>query len=91
VTGSKLRQPFAAANAAISRSASFCQRSTSATRASTWRDPAAIPREIGLLSAYGIAPQKLRTGPGSAPVQGYLLADIEAAAVRLFRRLAPRT
>lgn len=50
--------------------------------ASTWRDPAAIPREIaGLLSAYGIAPRKLRTGPGSAPVQGYVLADFEADAV----------
>ena len=48
----------------------------------TWRDPAAIPRELAaLLSPYGVAPKKLRPEPGAAPVQGYLLADVEAVSV----------
>src|ERR1022692_1626590 len=50
--------------------------------AATWRDPAAIPRELAaLLSPYGVSPKKLRPEPGAAPVQGYLLADIAAVPV----------
>lgn len=50
--------------------------------AAVWRDPAAIPREMAaLLQPYDVAPRKMRVSPGASPVQGYQLADIEAAAV----------
>jgi len=51
----------------------------------TWKDPAAVPRELAaLLAPCGIAPAKLRPimpdGRHGSPVQGYVRASFDLAA-----------